>query len=87
MNHSRSVDFVPFLTFFASGRFSIGFLTMLMQMSLFLWPTATRWAREAREQENVQKLLKELSETHRPPLASASKVAYPEITKKFRQPA
>ena len=66
MDYSRSVNFAPFLTFFELRRFVFVLLAVLMQSSLFLWPIASRWAREAREQETLQKLLNELSETHRP---------------------
>ena len=66
MKHSRSVDFAPFLTFLALGRVAFALLAILMQSSLFLWPMAARWAREAREQESIHKLLKELSETYHP---------------------
>ena len=66
MLSSRSVDFAPFLTFLVSGRVAYALLAVLMQSSLVFWPTAARWAREAREQETIHKLLMELSETHRP---------------------
>lgn len=65
MMHPRSVDFAPFLTFLAAGRVAFALLAVLMQTSLFLWPTAARWAREARERESVKTLLQELSETYR----------------------
>lgn len=87
MNRSRSDVFAPFLKFFASGRLAFGFLAMLMQVSLLLWPAASRWAKKAREREEIEKLLQELSETHRPALSAVTKIIYPEVAKKIQQPA
>jgi hypothetical protein len=87
MKHQSSAGMAPFMVFFMSGRPGLGLLTLLMQVSLVLWPTASRWAKEAQEQDNIRHLLQELSETYRPALVTAAEPAYPVITKKFRQPA
>ena len=87
MKHPSSAGIVPCMIFFLSGRPALGVLTLFMQVSLFLWPTATRWAREVQEQDSVKRMLQELSETYRPAMIATAEPAYPAITKKFRQPA
>ena len=68
----------------AFERPGLGVLTSLMQASVFLWPTAACWAKEAEEQDNIKRLLRELSEAHGPAMASADDSAYPMISKKFQ---
>jgi hypothetical protein len=66
--------------FFAQGRVASGLLALLMQVSLVLWPAATRWARSAIEKSGVEKFLAELAaENHVKP------DPYAQPTKKFRQ--
>jgi len=57
----------PCVTFFATGRFGMGAVAMLMQGSLFLWPTALRMAREYSETHAVDGMLTTLSETYQVP--------------------
>jgi hypothetical protein len=87
MKHPSSAAIMPCMSFFLSGRPALGVLTLLMQISLLLWPTAARWAKEVQEQDNIKQLLEELSETYRPALVTAAGPAYPAIAKKFQQPA
>lgn len=87
MKHPDSAGILPCMTFFLSGRPALGGLTLLMQVSLFLWPTAARWAKEVREQDDLKRMLQELSEVYRPAQISGVQPAYPAITKKFQQPA
>ncbi len=87
MKHPSSVGIAPCMTFFLSGRLALGVLTLLMQVSLLLWPMAVRWAKEVKEQDNIQRLLQGLSETYRPVLVSTAGPVYPATFKKFQQPA
>jgi hypothetical protein len=87
MKHPGLAAIMPCMSFFLSGRPALGVLTLLMQVSLLLWPTAARWAKEMQEHDNIKKLLQELSETYRPALVAADEPAYPAISKKFQQPA
>ncbi len=87
MKHPSSAGIIPCMSFFLSGRPGLGVLTLLMQVSLFLWPTAARWAKEVQEQDNIKRLLLELSETYRPAMIATAEPAYPAISKKFQQPA
>lgn len=70
----------PCAAFFNEGRVFLGFVALLMQASLIFWPIAARWARQMNERSGVEKLLAELSETHRVPVDQ-----YAQAPKKFRQ--
>jgi hypothetical protein len=59
---------LPCTVFFAERRFAAGIVVLLMQMSLLLWPWAVRRARQLRERANVERVLAQLSETHRAPV-------------------
>jgi len=70
----------PCVSFFSKGRLVTASLVLLMQLSIILWPIAVRWARTLNERHGVEKLLAELSETHRVPSDP-----YAAPTKRFRQ--
>ncbi len=72
----------PCATFFAAGQTGTGVLTLLMQLSLVLWPTAAGMARQFAEDSGRQRLLFELSERHR-----QTADPYAHAVKKFRQAA
>ncbi len=55
---------------------------LLMQLSVIFWPVAVRMARERDERHGIERLLAELSETHRAPTDP-----YAVPLKRFRQPA
>jgi hypothetical protein len=77
----RKMDvWLPCTSFFAVGRIPSGFLALVMQISLILWPLATRWARGIGDQSNIERVLAELAETHRVPTDP-----YPMPQKRFRQ--
>jgi len=71
---------LPCSSFFNEGRLFLGILALLMQVTLILWPVAAQWANKTAERSGVEKLLAELSETHR---RNIDPYAVP--TKKFRQ--
>jgi hypothetical protein len=71
---------LPCASFFTEGRIFAGITALLMQLSLVFWPAAARWAKVADEQSGMEKMLAELSETHRAPVDP-----YSRPTKKFRQ--
>ncbi|MGE4481831.1 hypothetical protein [Acidocella sp.] len=78
----------PCLTFFATGRHGLGALAICMQASLFLWPTATRMAKETRARDHIERLLAELSDTYHAGKTGETNQVYPSvISKKFQQPA
>jgi hypothetical protein len=58
----------------------MGALALLMQISLVLWPTATRWAQRANEKSDIDKYLAELSAANRRP-----NDPYGQPSKKFRE--
>lgn len=87
MKHPSSVGLAPCMAFFLSGRPACGVLALMMQVSLLLWPAAVHWAKKVKEQDGIQRLLQELSETYRPALASTAGPVYPAISKTFQQPA
>jgi hypothetical protein len=68
--------------FFASGRTMAGVAALLMQLTLVLWPVATRWARRVHEVSAREQLLAELSSRHYVPVDP-----YARPSKKFRQTA
>ncbi len=72
----------PCAVFFAEGQPLKGLVALLMQISLILWPLASHWAGRTAEHSGVERLLAELSRTHRPP---ADPYAPP--AKKFRHVA
>lgn len=57
---------LPCLTFFAAGRVGQGAATLVMQVSVFLWPTAYRMAREFSECHAVDRMLTKLAEAYQP---------------------
>jgi hypothetical protein len=59
-----------------------GIAALLMQVTLVLWPLATRWARRVHEVSGREQLLAELASQHYVP---ADPYARP--SKKFRQTA
>jgi len=71
---------LPCSSFFSEGRIFLGVLALLMQLSMVLWPMAARWANRTAEQSGMERMLAELSETHRLDPYSMPR-------KKFRQPA
>lgn len=79
MNSFKLSQVLPCASFFAEGRVFAGTIALLMQSSLILWPAAARWAQVTDDQSGVEKMLAELSETHR-----AQVSPYPAPTKKFR---
>jgi hypothetical protein len=78
MTSLKLSQILPCSSFFAEGRFVLACVALLMQLSLVLWPTAARWAQRTDEQSGMEKMLAELSETHRID-------PYARPTKKFRQ--
>ena len=70
----------PCTSFFAEGRILAGMAALLMQLSLVFWPVASRWARVTDNQSGMEKMLAELSETHR-----TKADPYSKPPKKFRQ--
>jgi hypothetical protein len=56
---------LPCVTFFAAGRVGMGAAALMMQLSLFFWPTAVRMAREYSESHAVDRMLISLSETYK----------------------
>lgn len=78
----NSISMLPCAAFFADRRFMTGTIVLLMQASLLLWPWAVRWARQLNEKTHVDRMLYELSETHRVPVDP-----YAMPLKRFRQVA
>ncbi len=78
----NTVDMFPCASFFASGRPASGFVALLMQLSLILWPKAAAWARAEKDTSLVDQMLEEFSRIHRVP---ESQYAVP--AKRFRQAA
>lgn len=70
----------PCAAFFAGGQILTALVVLLMQLSIVFWPVAVRLARERDERNGVERLLAQLSETHRVP---SDPYAVP--LKKFRQ--
>jgi hypothetical protein len=65
---SKSSALFPSGVFFARGQVSMGIVTLLMQLSIVLWPTASRWASKSSQSHGVDRMLAELSEAHKIPL-------------------
>ncbi len=61
---SKPNQFLPCAWFFRRGQRMNGVLAFLMQVSLFLWPSATRWASEEHERTSVEYLLAEIAARH-----------------------
>lgn len=80
--HLRLDVWLPCASFFASGRMVLGLLALVMQMSLVLWPLASKWARGTVDQSNIERMLAELSEANRVPVDP-----YAQPLKRFRQAA
>jgi uncharacterized protein YggT (Ycf19 family) len=53
-----------------------------MQVSLLLWPVASRWARGSHEQRNIERMLVQLTQPYRPVVIPDDKPV-----KRFRQVA
>ena len=79
---TRPNSLFPCAVFFAAGQTGTGLLTLLMQLSLVFWPTASGMARKFVESSGRQRMLQELSERHRRPADP-----YTDPVKKFRQVA
>jgi len=75
-------DMLPFVSFFEKGRISLGVMAFLMQLTIVLWPLAAHMARGTDERFGVEKLLDELSDTHRAPAERFTRAP-----RKFRQMA
>ena len=71
---------LPFVSFFEKVRILLGVVALLMQMTIVLWPLAARMARDTDERFSVEKLLDELSDTHRAPAEPFTRAP-----RKFRQ--
>jgi hypothetical protein len=69
----------PAAAFFDDGQVFTGSLVLLMQLSIVLAPLAVRLGRQLDERHNVERILFELSEQHRPPIDP-----YAMPTKRFR---
>ena len=70
----------PCASFFHERRIFLGVVALLMQLSLVLWPAASRLARASDKHSGMEKMLAELSEANRTPADP-----YSRPTKKFRQ--
>jgi hypothetical protein len=70
----------PCASFFSEGRLFLGLIVLLMQCTLVLWPVAAWLSKRTSESTGVERLLAELSETHR-----VTSDPYARPTKKFRQ--
>ncbi len=79
---SKSYVWLPCAVFFSAGLMTFGVLTLLMQCSLVFWPLASRMARLVGEKSGVERMLAELSETHRVKVDP-----YARPSKRFRQVA
>lgn len=80
MKSLKSAKIFPCVALFADGRPVAGFVALLMQATLVLWPVAARWAYESHERTGIEQLLNELSESNRVPSDP-----YRSVSKKFRQ--
>ncbi len=81
MSSSKLSTVLPCAAFFSQGLVLPGVVTLFMQLTLVLWPAASRWARANNAQTGMEKKLAELSETHRVKSDPYAK----QPTKKFRQ--
>jgi hypothetical protein len=64
----KTSTLLPCATFFARGQAALGVVALLMQLSLVLWPVAARWAGKTTDAGSVDRMLAELSETHKIPV-------------------
>jgi len=64
----KSNALLPCSAFFARGQVSMGIITLLMQLSIVLWPVASRWASKTTKSSGLERMLAELSETHKLPI-------------------
>jgi hypothetical protein len=78
----RLAVWCPCAVFFTSGRAGAGLLALTMQLSLLLWPVASRWARGSHEQRNIERMLVQLTQPYRPVVIPDDKPV-----KRFRQVA
>jgi hypothetical protein len=62
---------LPCVTFFAAGRRVEGFVNLLMQVTLVLWPVAVQWARQIQEARVINRLLDEFADAYRVPVQRA----------------
>jgi len=60
---------LPCLTFFKAGKAVSGLTNLAMQLSVVLWPSASRQSQEFNERRGVEMLLGQLSETYKVPMA------------------
>ena len=80
MNTTKMGKIFPCVALFADGRPVAGAIAVLLQASLIFWPVAARWAYVSNERTGIERLLTELSDTHR-----LSVDPYGKTPKKFRQ--
>jgi hypothetical protein len=80
MTTPRLAKIFPCAAFFAEGRMGAGVIAALLQSTLVLWPLAARWASASHERTGIERLLGELSESHR-----LTVDPYGQTPKKFRQ--
>ena len=57
MTSFKLSQILPCASFFSEGRLLLGFIVLLMQLSLVLWPAAIRLSRRTSERSGVEKLL------------------------------
>jgi len=60
---------LPCLTFFKAGKAMSGLTNLAMQLSVVLWPSASRLSQEFNDRRGVEILLEQLSETYKVPVA------------------
>ncbi len=65
----KDVAWLPCRLFFSAGRTKLGVITLLMQLSLVLWPLASDWARQFARDTDLEKRLDELVKDYRLPTA------------------
>jgi hypothetical protein len=64
----KSSALFPCGVFFARGQVGMGIVTLLMQITIVLWPVAASMAGKTSSAENVDSVLAQLSETHKVPM-------------------
>jgi hypothetical protein len=60
----------PCVTFFSAGRPGAGSLSLLMQMTILLWPFAFAWARHYKRAAGVKQVLTDFSVTYTVPCSA-----------------
>jgi len=64
----KSSALFPCSVFFARGQVGMGIVTLLMQITIVLWPVAASMAGKTTGGTNVDSMLAELSEANKVPL-------------------